>query len=102
MDVNANLSELTTLAASLAVTIETGVSDPSPDDVARMAELVIALDEWITRGGFLPTRWQTVTPPAGPTVAELMAVIDGDPWRTTIDPMWSGVAQRDPRHNRDS
>jgi len=27
------------------------------DDVDRLAELVIALDEWILRGGFLPSAW---------------------------------------------
>jgi len=27
-------------------------------DAARLAELVIALDEWLRRGGFLPVPWQ--------------------------------------------
>lgn len=27
------------------------------DDSRRLAELVPALDEWITRGGFLPSPW---------------------------------------------
>lgn len=28
------------------------------DDGARLAELVEALNEWITRGGFLPPSWR--------------------------------------------
>jgi hypothetical protein len=27
-------------------------------DATRLAELVLALDEWIRKGGFLPTRWR--------------------------------------------
>jgi hypothetical protein len=29
----------------------------NPDDVARLAELHVALDEWLCRGGFLPDAW---------------------------------------------
>lgn len=30
----------------------------SLEDAARLAELVLALNEWIMRGGFLPVPWQ--------------------------------------------
>ena len=42
MDPNANLLEQLRLASNQG---------------GRLAELVIALDDWIARGGFLPTRW---------------------------------------------
>ena len=28
------------------------------DDAARLAQLVISLDEWIRKGGALPTQWK--------------------------------------------
>ena len=34
---------------------ETGID---PEDAYRLAELVLALDEWIIRGGSLPERWR--------------------------------------------
>lgn len=49
MDPNANLAELRELASAQ---LNGGQTDPD-----RMAELVEALDEWITRGGFLPADW---------------------------------------------
>jgi len=56
VDPNANLAEQLELAREL-------VDDENPD-AARLAELVIALDEWIARGGFLPLRW--ARPPREP------------------------------------
>jgi hypothetical protein len=50
MDPTANLTEALQLAADL-------VEGEDPD-AARLAELVIALDEWLRRGGFLPVPWQ--------------------------------------------
>lgn len=35
--------------------------DGAPDAANELAELVIALDEWIKNGGFLPRRWQPPT-----------------------------------------
>lgn len=29
------------------------------DEVHRLAELTLALDEWITKGGFLPADWRS-------------------------------------------
>lgn len=50
MDPDANLDE----ALELAVVLERY----EDDDARRLAELVLALNEWISRGGFLPAAWQ--------------------------------------------
>lgn len=50
MDPNANLAEQLRLAR-----------DPEEwdhDSGTRLAELVVALDEWIRKGGFLPDAWK--------------------------------------------
>ena len=52
MDPNTALNELRTL---LGQAIEGDTMDPS--DVTRAAELFEGLDNWITRGGFLPSDW---------------------------------------------
>lgn len=52
MDPNANLEEQLRIADA----IESGTADD--DDIARLAELVRSLDEWLTNGGFLPSAWQ--------------------------------------------
>ncbi len=66
MDPNANLEELLSLAHQVieAQDDDDGEQDDHtfPDgldrsDLYRFAELVEALDGWITRGGFKPTRW---------------------------------------------
>lgn len=51
MDPNANLTE----ALSLAHTIVE--DDDESSDATRLAELVLALDQWIRMGGFLPGAW---------------------------------------------
>lgn len=62
MDPTANLAEQREIAARITLAVDT--ADPStinpvdPDDAARLAELVMALDEWMSRGGFLPAAWQ--------------------------------------------
>lgn len=48
MDPNANLEEQLRLAEAILDEGEEG---------NRLAELVLALDEWIRRGGFLPEAW---------------------------------------------
>lgn len=50
MDPDAALTELLELA-------EIG-AEGDEVDAARMAELVLALDGWICRGGFCPARWR--------------------------------------------
>ena len=52
MDPNANLEEQLELAKKLQDSGEAGFE--SPDDAWRLAELVLALDEWISTKGFLP------------------------------------------------
>ena len=56
MDPNATLTEM----LQLADTITTASDNDSPvdeGDAVRLAELVTALNEWMQRGGFCPTRW---------------------------------------------
>jgi hypothetical protein len=52
MDPNANLKEQ--LAITRAILAD---KEPHTFGAIRLAELVEALDEWITKGGFLPGRW---------------------------------------------
>jgi hypothetical protein len=53
MDPNANLEEM----REIAKTILSGEEYDTGYDAVRLAELVEALDEWITKGGFLPKAW---------------------------------------------
>jgi hypothetical protein len=60
MDPDANLKEQLQLAAAL---VEVDPEDPEcgtavATDTQRLAELVLALDDWINRGGFLPKQWR--------------------------------------------
>lgn len=52
MDPDANLREQRELAQAI-INEEAGAIEAE-----RLAELVLALDEWIDKGGFLPTRWR--------------------------------------------
>jgi hypothetical protein len=52
MDPNTNLKELRSLVAG-----NVDKEFVSDHDTARMMELIGSLDEWLTRGGFLPTDW---------------------------------------------
>ncbi len=61
MDPNANLEEQRKLAHRLLN------KEELPDyDIAtlglRLAELVLALDEWLYKGGFYPKRWKENRP----------------------------------------
>lgn len=53
MDPNCNLDEM----LQLAKTISSDGWVPDPQQAERLAELVVALDGWIMKGGFRPTRW---------------------------------------------
>lgn len=66
MDPNANLAEQRTLAESVVIGLDGGPDTWSFDaggraqlctDAVRLAELVQALDTWISSGGFLPGAW---------------------------------------------
>lgn len=57
MDPNANLREQLELADALRNDEGSSVWDRN-NRADRLAELVVALDEWLEAGGFLPERWQ--------------------------------------------
>lgn len=57
MDPNANLEEQLKLARDLLKQIDTAGRMPSAVSTGRLCDLVIALDEWIRKGGFLPATW---------------------------------------------
>lgn len=61
MDPNANLAEQRTLARSIQTQFENAEDTRAFSDLAhdanRLADLVIALDEWMVRGGSRPAAW---------------------------------------------
>jgi len=50
----------TTLDAIRDITkkVENHPDDLTTDDLAQLAEYVVALDEWLSAGGFLPEQWE--------------------------------------------
>lgn len=56
MDPNANLKEQLALANSILHAWGTDQAVPR-EDIGHLAELVLALDEWIRKGGSFPTEW---------------------------------------------
>jgi hypothetical protein len=57
MDPNANLKEQLELAECINLCQDRG-EKCSQVDAARLAELVVELNEWFLKGGFLPTSWR--------------------------------------------
>lgn len=57
MDPDANLNEQRRLASRIVERLENDRL-VNENDYARLADLVLALDEWICRGGFLPKDWK--------------------------------------------
>ena len=55
MDPNANLAEQ--LDSAKAILAAEDLDSDALTDITRLSELVIALDDWIKKGGFLPTDW---------------------------------------------
>ena len=55
MDPNATLAELRRLVDRTRERMDAGY--PELDDALRMTELIHALDEWLSHGGFLPSQW---------------------------------------------
>lgn len=60
MDPNANLSEMLEIARRGRKFYE---ADEESDiwgdcDASRMCELFLALDDWLSKGGFPPARWR--------------------------------------------
>jgi len=56
MDPNANLKE----QREIITRLRDCDLLPDPHDTFRLVELCLALDQWISRGGFLPTEWNYV------------------------------------------
>lgn len=54
MNPDAALTELLELTSTH---LDPGDAPPDPVDVARIVELVRALDGWLLAGGFVPRRW---------------------------------------------
>lgn len=57
MDPDANLQETRELVKKIIKDYE-GDDGIDPDDAARLADLVEALDGWLSKKGFLPKEWQ--------------------------------------------
>lgn len=64
MDPTENLRKQLVLANKLVAEYHSRTTAVSQEeeDAYWLAEHVIALDEWISRGGFLPARWQPLDP----------------------------------------
>lgn len=58
MDPDATLTEARALAAR-----QLGGDSLDDDETYRLAELIHDLDEWLTRGSFLPTDWNALRSP---------------------------------------
>lgn len=56
MDPDTNLEEQLELSQEIVDSQETGFNHH--EQSWRLAELVLALDEWVKKGGFLPQQWQ--------------------------------------------
>lgn len=56
MDPNANLAEQRRLAGAIREAADAGVTEWGTTAI-RLAELVEAMDEWMSKGGFLPEAW---------------------------------------------
>ena len=68
MDPNECLHEQLLLAREI-----TEVEQPRPADVERLAEMAIALDEWIMKGGFIPERWTAPKAASTPALPPICA-----------------------------
>lgn len=54
MDPTSNLKEQLEIAERV---LSPEDDPPRRDDFVRLAELVLALNEWMTKGGFKPAQW---------------------------------------------
>ncbi len=61
MDPTANLAEQLRIAARIIERHDRGDSNAEADaeDCDRLAELVQALNQWLSGGGFVPEQWRT-------------------------------------------
>lgn len=59
MDPTANLAEQLAIAQGVIdIADRRDTNDINGRDALRLAELVLALNEWIVKGGFLPEQWK--------------------------------------------
>lgn len=66
MDPEKNLEQQVNMAATILRLVD-GDLDVTVE-AARLAELVLAMNDWISRGGVIPKRWVPVSSqPRGPT-----------------------------------
>lgn len=57
MDPDTNLEDQRRIVSRIVEAFDKD-RDPNPNDAYRLAELVEALDGWLSKGGFLPKRWE--------------------------------------------
>lgn len=59
MDPNTTLSRMVWLAGRIHAAVDSGEPDERVAELAdELATAALALDGWISRGGFLPKEWQ--------------------------------------------
>ena len=58
MDPDANLEEQLSIARSIFLEDPDRNIENLSEEAIRLAELVLSLDEWIRKGGFLPASWR--------------------------------------------
>jgi hypothetical protein len=58
MDPDANLAEQLRLALLIQQDMDAGACDVDGERAGRLADLVLALNEWLARGGALPGAWK--------------------------------------------
>jgi hypothetical protein len=56
MDPDATLTQI----RNLIIQHQTSAEEMSTSDAAELVELVDSLDEWMSKGGFLPTEWSAL------------------------------------------
>lgn len=77
MDPNATLAECRSIAARLTMRV---ISESERlADGYRLAELMEALDNWLTASGFLPDAWDHCCPDCGQTVVGLHSHLSDRP-----------------------
>jgi hypothetical protein len=66
MDPDETLTQIRTLITNY----QTSAEEMSTSDAAELVFLVDELDEWLTKGGFLPTEWNALRSPLRTTSTE--------------------------------
>lgn len=105
MDPNANLEEMLRLAnKALNLSVEEAERNRADlhADSVRLAELVLAMHEWLNRDGALPDMWAPLQASPKPANKKVEAYgtrgLDSRPWRKTfksVDAMNKWVEEND-------